>query len=217
MYVIVVNNIVRLGPLAWRSSYFQNFINDILNISSQPLPLQPPGEAIVITDTVKILPVRDTIIPEYNARSQYIHLITESISNDSVDILHHVDYKQIEVIKQELIAEIKNERYAREVCGFTTIIQDRSIHVDTTREGRLSYFNGASGHWKFAYFDQPVWISITDSDLNELVSKVKTYIQECFSWEIQEILKINQMSSISELENYIVPTHNRQDLLNSIR
>jgi hypothetical protein len=201
---------VHLGPMNWRPSFFQSVLRDDLDIEFKVPLSNDRGEAIIVNDIARIIPVIDIgITSEYNPKIQRLVGPKYNFSETSAEMYYDVEDKTVEVVKEELKPIIAANRYRYEVKGTTVIIQDKQLSVLTTREDRGLYLQayqlGKDGvNWKFG----SEFLTLSNADLATIVEAVSVHVQSVFDWESAKIAAIDACTTLEELNNLSLVSDN---------
>jgi hypothetical protein len=147
---------------------------------------------ISITDTIKILPARYDD-PDYDPRFEYLTNITHTITDTEVVFSHANVQKSLEQIKGERKAEVAPERWNKENTTVTVTINDNEITVSTSRDNRLSLVSkllSGDGPYNFK-FDDGVWVEISKTDLQTILTEIDSVVQAAFDWELAKLAEID--------------------------
>ena len=205
MFVIIHNNSVILGPMRWNRFRFENTIQEECEVSTS-LP-DTNQLAIVVSADVKILPVQGTQDPVFNPRIEFLHgpfwEFTDTIAISS----YQVEPYNIDAVKSQLKAESMDQRWKTEVAGTKSTIQGVEITISTSREDRHIFIQKFllmadldTVQWKFP----EGWLTLTKSDLNQIVTTSALYVQQQFDWESTKIAEIESCESLQQLDAIII-------------
>lgn len=201
-YVLVSNDSVITGPIPWNYRIFESSLQDDLDISFS-LPRQKTDEEpIVISPTVKILPVVFDPEPSYNSKIEFLHG-PFWIFSDEFAIGHYiVQNKNIEVVKNELKAKAASIRYTREVGGISVVVQGSSYTILTDRESRSVFaqalqLNADNVSWKF----KEGFLILNISDIQKIVNAVQAHVQSQFMWEANKVAEIDSALTLTALDS----------------
>lgn len=195
-------NLVHLGPMNWRPTFFQSCLRDDLEINFNVPLSNDSGEVIIVSDTVKIIPVRDIgLTSECNQKIQNIVGPYYNFFDTYAEMYYNVKDKSVEVVKSELKPIIAANRYRYEVMGVATTIQNKEVHLLTNREDRALYLQAYqlgkdNINWKFG----SEFLSLSNSDLGLIVQAVTTHIQSAFDWEASKYQEIDSKQTLEELD-----------------
>lgn len=199
-FILTENNQVISGPRPW-SKFAFGYVLDELGISYD-LPSTNDG-FISISDSVKIYPTRFETIPELNTKIQQLAGPFYTFSETEAVGHYEIANKEFESVINELIAIISDNRYKKETAGVTIAVQDQSIFVDTARDNRtlltqkfLLLGDNDTVQWKFP----EGWVTLTKTQLGELVTKLDAFIQEQFDWEVNTVSLLYNAKTLEELD-----------------
>lgn len=203
MYVLVANNSVLNGPKSWSPNSFRNTLVQELSIDYR-LPLnKTDNEPIIISETVKILPAV-LEYPEYNFKINYIHGPFWDFSNNFATGTFTVENHSLDFVKNDLIAKIAANRYDKEIAGVQHTVQNTIVTIETDRTTRNIFFQkyilmgeNDTVEWKFP----ERWLTLTKSELGNVVAAGASHIQNQFNWEVSKINEINSSTTLSALDS----------------
>ena len=204
MYVITHHNKIILGPVEWNASYFAAVLQNDLDLDSRPKIL--PSDVFKVP--FHILPdvyVRRAVIenPEYNPKIQKFGGISWTFDENNAYANYTIVDKDIDEVKGELKNIVSSKRWDREHVGTSLDIQGISVGVTTSRDQRrvfadklIAMQDGDVCSWKF----EDAWISLTKTDVIDIVRAIDRAVQEAFDWEINKIHQIHSCTSLTELD-----------------
>jgi hypothetical protein len=198
MFCLLENNYVVDGPYDWNSRKFQMILNDDHDINFS-LPLYN-SEVIVINDNLKLVPAFESI-PAYNAKIQQLSGRELTVNEDSVTVTYAVLDKALETVKAELKAIVASSRYAFEVGGTSTIINDVTLSLSTDRESRTILaqalqLGAFDKNWKFG----DVWLTLNQEQLVHVVTAIAEHVQSAYDWEKSVIDAIDAANDLQTLD-----------------
>ena len=97
-------------------------------------------------------------------------------------------------------------RRQKENVQIKLTINNTEIIVSTSREQRLAFVSkllSSSGPHIFK-FDNNVWLEITNSDLQNIITSIDNKVQEAFDWEYQKIQEIEACTIPEDVYNIIL-------------
>lgn len=208
MYAIVHKNRVVLGPLAWAQKYY----TDVLKIRHR-VQANIPGQAPIM------FPYRidaETTIhqvvenkPEIDAMVEYHYGPLWDLTNDVIVANYEVTPLPIESARNNFRALAAHERYKKEVSGVKVTVQGNEVTCDTSRDGRNIFLqkyslmsDGTTSNWKFP----ERWLTLTKSDLGQIVQAGSEHIQSAFDWEKDINDQIDTASTAEELKAIEIET-----------
>lgn len=191
MYALVNGQQLLLGPIAFNYRMINSELEDLevdFRVTSQDYQSVP----IIITEDIRILPaIRED--PEYDPRFEYLSNAIYEIKETEVIFRTTKIEKTLEQIKNEYKEGVKPERQRKENTTITVTIQDTPITVSTSRESRLELISkllGNDGPYNFK-FDSGIWLEITKTDLQHVISQIDLKVQEAFDWELSKLSEID--------------------------
>jgi hypothetical protein len=207
-FVLTKNSQVILGPVEWSSRFFENHLATIGNtVSSLPLTLTA---AMNVAPGISILPAT-LVEPSYNSKIQQLAGPFWSLTATTASGTYQVVDKNVEAVKNDLLAQVAADRYAKEIAGTTTVLQGVAVTLDTSRENRnvitqqyLLLDAGQTAHWKF----KEAWLNLTKAEFAQAVSAGVSHIQAQFDAERVKVSEITACSTLSQLDAVVMPTRN---------
>lgn len=201
---------VLLGPMEWRPRFFQSCLRDDLEIDFNVPLSNDTGEAIIVNDIARIIPVKDIgITADFNPKTQHLIGPFYNFYETYAEMYHNVQDKSIEVVKSELKPIIAANRYRYEVMGITVNIQDKDISILTTREDRGLYLQAFqlgtdNVNWKFG----SEFLTLSNTELSLIVESVVSHVQSAFDWESTKISEIDSLTTLEDLNNISLVSDN---------
>lgn len=205
-YLLVENKqTIHLGPTFWRHRFIQSELDDIGVVFTVP-PVEPNGH-LKITDTVEIFPVSSLYTPNHDSTYEQLSGPFWLFTDTEATGIYSVVQKPLETIKSELKALAAAERYKREVAGAKAIIQDQEVFVDTSRDGRNIFVqkyammsDTDTVKWKFP----EMWLTLTKSELGQIIAAGAAYVQSQFDWESGIIIQIDAANFVEQLKQITI-------------
>lgn len=204
-YVLINDGYVLNGPREWNYRSFESTLSDDLDIPVN-LPMQKnDSDPIVINATTRII-ASTMVYPDYNPKIEYLDGPYWTFEEDMSFATGNFQVKDqpIEYVKQTLIGRVAANRYVKESAGTTTVIQDKTVSIDTSREGRAIFVQAytlmaedSTLNWKFP----EGWFVLSKPELGQVVGAGATYVQTCFNWEESKTVEINNCTTLEELNN----------------
>lgn len=220
-YVVTDHNnqdFVILGPIEWKPRYMADIISD-----------ETGQKVTIINDDIEMVPY--DILPgirirycnvatvhqeNYDERIHHIQGPVWTYNNDgSATATWHQADKNIDLVKGELKNIIAANRYKKETSGFIATIQDKKVHIDTSRERRdafqskyLVLSEEEVVNWKFSNGILP----LSKSEILNVMSSINSHIQGCFDWETNKIAEINSCTTLEELISIELRTNPEESL-----
>lgn len=207
MFVLVHNNMVFAGPSDWDRNFFAAVAESRgIDLSSTPLPQTLERDAVIDIDAnTKIVPAIFDTIPGFDPMFEYRMGPLFEIQDRQVVVTYQIVEHPIETIKANITSKLAEMRYVKETTGASTTIQNVSITLDTTREGRNIFLQKYSlmgdsdtVNWKFP----ETWLTLTKLELGMIVFAGVTHIQAAFDWEMQKTQELAALTSVEDLRTF---------------
>jgi hypothetical protein len=201
MYAVIYDNRVLVGPMNWNRGMFQGALER--KGVQYSLPRTAPNNLpLTINEHAKIMQVEE-IKPELNALVEYYYGPLWDITETKAIANYEVHDTPIESARYNLKRLAAQERYKKEILGTTVTIQDNLVTIDTNRGAKdvfvqkylLISDSDTAVNWKFP----ETWLTLTKNDLGLCVAAVNQYIQQCFDWELNISVQIDQAQNKQEL------------------
>ena len=228
LFVIVKGTQVFLGPVTWNANWFRSTIKDDFGIDFIPLTTNDLGTPITVMDDIKILPVVEMNRPPLNELTQTYAGPFWNIGEESAAASFTVVDRPVDHVKGDLRNKISAIRYAKETQGLTISLNDQQILIPTGRDQRSTFMNGLAGTWKLKTMQTlqvpclprpgeepspellmttetvivegpPVWMNLTEENLNTINSQIKQHIQSAFDWEAARMIEVDAATTNEEL------------------
>ena len=185
MYALLDNNQIKVGPRQYAFSFFQDYLNK--NYIDYTLPFDyNNNDTIVINENIKLVYVQEPTIPSYNPLIEQLAGPFYDISEEPITGYYTVEPRYLDSIKNELIALVASKRYEKEMVGFDMVIQDNTVHINTTKEERATWHQMLTvigeGTIKFK-FSSSLWLELNLTDIQSIVAAIVNHVQNCFIWE----------------------------------
>jgi hypothetical protein len=207
-YALLRNNQIVVGPRDYRVSFFNQYLTE--NGVQSELPSVYSGtDPITINGTYQIVPVMDAIIPQYSTLTEQLVGPLWDTSVIPITGAYTVTDRDLTAAKNDLKERLANFRYKKETAGTTVNIQGQSVFVSTDRgDDRNIWFQSSvllpAGSTQMFKFPGDVWINLTKSDIDMVVSAITTTVQAAFNWENVQAIDIDAAQDKSALETILV-------------
>lgn len=207
MFVIVHNNHVILGPMAWNRYRFENEILTDCEVDVDLPDRNDDLSPIAVNDSIKILPVQGTQNPSYNKRTQRLDgpywTFTDTLATSS----YTAGYLPIPAVKNMMKDEVANARWKKENGTVTVTINGTERKFSTDKQTRSTfhqYIDLGLEHvnWKFSRDD---WGTLTQQEITTVFNAIMSYVKECYDWEFDKIAEIDAVDTHAELEAIEIP------------
>jgi hypothetical protein len=184
MYAVVYKNRVIVGPMSWNRGIFQGSLEkEKIQVT---LPRVAPQELpYVINEDAKIMEVEENR-PEMNPMVEYYYGPLWDVSGTRAVANYQVNDTPIESAKLNFKEQAAAERWKKENAGTKINIQNTEVTIETDRETRNIFIqkysimsDNESVNWKFP----EGWLTLTKTELGQVIGTGAAYIQGCFDWE----------------------------------
>lgn len=206
MYVLVHKERVLVGPRDWNRPMFEGAL-ERLKLTTM-LPRRDPQELPIVIDEDTYITNAVIVIPSHNEKIETYHGPYWNFENKSLAVgTYEIKEKQLGSIRELLINQTAAERYRREVAGTTAVIQDTTVTLDTSRDGRNVFIqkytlmgDSDTVNWKFP----EGWLTLTKSDLGIAVAAGVSHIQGSFDWEKAKVEEIEAADTATALDAIVI-------------
>lgn len=218
MYIIKNQNRVFLGPKIWNRDEFQRKIFTEAGIN---FPLQwanPNEKMIVVNDEISIWPVDFRDDPEINKRTEFLDGPFYDYDEETGRAEHYMVAADmtVELAIANLKDAIKDARKHMINRGISITINDTNYHI---KSDISAFANGIPGNWllkridsssdgdipgTYVYDTTEVWVTLTQDDLDSIVSTLKTHIQTQFDSEKIEFERVEALTTLEEIKNHVL-------------
>ena len=113
----------------------------------------------------------------------------------------------IEIVKNNLLAEVANNRWQKEVTAISRNVNDKQLTIYMDRGSRGEYAKALtlatdeySASWKFP----EGFVTLNKTDLQTIVNEVAAYVQSCFDAEAEKAVEINSKTTVEELRSIVL-------------
>lgn len=202
MFVIIHEGSVIKGPNPWNKLRFEEVLREECEVEYTLETRNDDSLPIIISDTVKILPVVGLPQPEYNPRTQYIHGPFWNFSDTVAEMYYTPEFYTVDNVKAFFMDKVTAHRYVKETSGVKVTIQGTEVSVDTGREARNIFVQAFSTlldtdtvNWKFP----ERWLTISKEELGTVISAGRDHIQSCFDWENTWHGRVNAATTLDAL------------------
>jgi hypothetical protein len=195
-------NMVHVGPMNWRPTYFKNALLDDLDIEFNVPLSNDSEECIIVNQSVKIMPVKDIgYTGECNSKIQFLQGPYYNYFEDRAEQYWTIQDKDINVVKSELKTIVAANRYSYEIIGVKLTLQGKEVTALTNRGDRDLYLQAYqmgkdNVNWKFG----AEFLTLSNAELGQVVSTVTTHVQNVFDWEAGKVSAIDSSVTLAELD-----------------
>lgn len=206
MYSLIHNSQLILGPIQWNYRLINAELEDLeINYKVSPRDYENVPIAADVGTKTYILPAV-LLIPEYDSRFQGVGNFEWTIVEENdipvrVEFNYSIGDKTLDQIKGEYKSQLAPIRRQKENTQITLTVNNTEILVSTSREQRLALVSklvSSPGPHLFK-FDNEVWVEITTTDLQNIITQIDNKVQEAFDWEYQKLQEIDACTTGQEV------------------
>lgn len=209
MYSLIHDSQLILGPVGYNYRMINSELED-LEIEYRVSPRDYENVPIHIDQKTHYIPAVQ-IIPQYDPRFQNVgnfewEIIKENDIPVRVEFTYPIIDKTLDQIKYEYKQQVAPIRREKENTIIEVTINEDTVPVSTTRESRLSYVSklvASPGPHKFK-FGEDMWLEITTTELEYIISQIDLKVQEAFDWEYAKLQEIDACTTGEEVYNVIL-------------
>jgi hypothetical protein len=210
MYALIHNSQLILGPIPYNYRMINGELEE-LEIDARVTPRDYENIPIRFDDLTFLVPVTQ-IIPEYDARFQSVGNFTWEIIQENeiwpsgVEMTYPISNKTLEQIKEEYKKQLPDIRRQKETQIIDVTINDTIVQVSTAREERVSFVSklvSSPGPHNFK-FENNVWLQITTTELEYVISQIDAKVQEAFDWEYTKVQEIDACETGEDVYNVVI-------------
>jgi hypothetical protein len=209
MYSLIHDSQLILGPIGYNYRLINAELEE-LEVEGKVTPRDYENIPLQIDENTYLLSVVQ-IIPEHDSRYQSLgnfewEIIKENEIPVRVEMTYPVYNKALETIKYEYKQQVSPVRKEKENINIEIELNGTTISVSTSRENRLVYMSkliASPGPHNFK-FGNDVWLQITTTELEYIISQIDLKVQEAFDWEYQKLQEIDACTTGEEVYNIIL-------------
>jgi hypothetical protein len=209
MYSLIHDSQLILGPIGYNYRLINAELEE-LEVEGKVTPRDYENIPLQIDENTYLLSVVQ-IIPEHDSRYQSLgnfewEIIKENNIPIRVEMTYPVYNKALETIKYEYKQQVSPVRKEKENINIEIELNGTTISVSTSRENRLVYMSkliASPGPHNFK-FGNDVWLQITTTELEYIISQIDLKVQEAFDWEYQKLQEIDACTTGEEVYNIIL-------------
>lgn len=202
MFVIVHEGFVIKGPNDWNKLRFEEVLREECEVDYKLETRNDDRNPIIISDTVKILPVVGLPQPEFNPRTEFLNGPFWNFTDTTAEMYYQVENLHVDVVKSFFMNKVTSHRYTKETSGVKVTIQDIEVSIDTSRESRNIFIQAFTTmndtdtlNWKFP----ESWLTISKADLGIAIAAGRDHIQSCFDWENNWLNRVNAAVTLDDM------------------
>lgn len=203
-YGLIDNGYIKVGPRDYIRVFFEDYLN------SRGITFDLPGsydslDPIIITDTIKIAPVIDPVIPSFDTPTQQLAGPFWNTNENPVTGWYDVVPVDLDVAKNKLKTLLAARRYEKENSNINVTIQDQTVSVSKQRgEPRNIWINILStmgdSDVKNYKFSNGTWIALTKTDVRTIADTIDQEVQAAFDWEFSYISNIDAATTATQIQ-----------------
>jgi len=209
MYALIHNSQLILGPIGFNYRMINSELEN-LGLLNRVLPNEYINVPIKFNDDTFLLQAIQNI-PFYDQKFKQIENFSwEIIKDNDIPVRVEMNYflidKTLQEIKDEYKKKLPELRKEKENTYIDVNIDGNVFSVSTNREDRLSYVSkliASPGPHKFK-FNSNIWLEITKTELQYIISQIDLKVQEAFDWEYQKTQEINACKTGQEVYDIVL-------------
>ena len=209
MYALIHNSQLILGPIQYNYRMINGELEE-LEIDARVTPRDYENIPIRFDDLTFLIPVVQ-LTPEHDTRFQSVGNFTWEIIQENdipvrVEMTYPISNKTLEQIKEEYKKQLPDIRRQKETQIIDVTINDTIVQVSTAREERVSFVSklvSSPGPHNFK-FENNVWLQITTTELEYVISQIDAKVQEAFDWEYTKVQEIDACETGEDVYNVVL-------------
>lgn len=209
MYALIHNSQLILGPIQWNYRLINGELED-LEVDARVSPRDYENVPFTFDENTYLIPAVQNI-PEYDGRFQSVgnfdwEIIQENDVPVRVEFTYPILDKTLDQIKQEYKSQLPDIRRQKETQIIDVTLGETTVQVSTSREERVSFVSklvSSPGPHNFK-FENNVWLQITTTELEYVISQIDAKVQEAFDWEYSKVQEIDACETGEDVYNVII-------------
>jgi len=209
MYALIHNSQLILGPIQWNYRLINGELED-LEVDAKVSPRDYENVPFTFDENTYLIPAVQNI-PEYDGRFQSVgnfdwEIIQENDVPVRVEMTYTISNKTLDQIKQEYKSQLPEIRRQKETQIIDVTLGETTVQVSTSREERLSFVSklvSSPGPHNFK-FENDVWLQITTTELEYVISQIDVKVQEAFDWEYSKVQEIDACETGEDVYNVVI-------------
>jgi len=190
-YAIVHNNQIRVGPRDYHTGFFKDYLEQ--NNVNYNFPFDAPIESLIINDEISLVPVQDTQIPDYHPVTEQLAGPFYEVNTTLITGTYNVVDVPIDAARNKMKEILAALRYFKENKVIDVTVQNTLVKIDTSRGSTRDFWTQTyllmgDNDTKLVKFINGVWLTLTKSDVNTILTAINTTVQDAFAWENQQII-----------------------------
>ena len=209
MYALIHNSQLILGPIQWNYRLINGELED-LEVDARVSPRDYENVPFTFDENTYLIPAVQNI-PEYDGRFQSVgnfdwEIIQENDVPVRVEMTYPISDKTLDQIKQEYKSQLPDIRRQKETQIIDVTLGETTVQVSTSREERVSFVSklvSSPGPHNFK-FANDVWMEITTTELEYVISQIDAKVQEAFDWEYSKVQEIDACETGEDVYNVVI-------------
>lgn len=209
MYALIHNSQLILGPIQWNYRLINGELED-LEVDARVSPRDYENVPFTFDENTYLIPAVQNI-PEYDGRFQSVgnfdwEIIQENDVPVRVEMTYAISNKTLDQIKQEYKSQLPDIRRQKETQIIDVTLGETIVQVSTSREERVSFVSklvSSPGPHNFK-FENNVWLQITTTELEYVISQIDAKVQEAFDWEYSKVQEIDACETGEDVYNVVI-------------
>ena len=209
MYALIHNSQLILGPIQWNYRLINGELED-LEVDARVSPRDYENVPFTFDENTYLIPAVQNI-PEYDGRFQSVgnfdwEIIQENDVPVRVEMTYPISNKTLDQIKQEYKSQLPDIRRQKETQIIDVTLGETTVQVSTSREERVSFVSklvSSPGPHNFK-FENDVWLQITTTELEYVISQIDAKVQEAFDWEYSKVQEIDACETGEDVYNVVI-------------
>ena len=209
MYALIHNSQLILGPIQWNYRLINGELEE-LEIDARVSPRDYENAPFTFDENTYLIPAVQNI-EQHDGRFQSVgNFDWEIIQEDDVPVRVEMTYaisnKTLDQIKQEYKSQLPDIRRQKETQIIDVTLGETIVQVSTAREERVSFVSklvSSPGPHNFK-FENNVWLQITTTELEYVISQIDAKVQEAFDWEYSKVQEIDACETGEDVYNVII-------------
>jgi len=203
-YGLIDNGYMKVGPRDYIRVFFEDYLKSCgieFDLPSSYDSLEP----IVISDTIKIAPVEDPIIPSFNIPTEQLAGPFWNTNENPVTGWYDVASVNLDFAKNKLKELLADKRYEKENANIDITVQSKTVSISKRRgPSRNIWINilttMGDADTKNYKFNDETWLVLTKSDIRSIADTINQSIQAAFDWELLFINRIDAATTATQIQ-----------------
>jgi len=209
MYALIHNSQLILGPIQWNYRLINGELED-LEVDARVSPRDYENVPFTFDENTYLIPAVQNI-EQYDGRFQSVgnfdwEIIQENDVPVRVEMTYTISNKTLDQIKQEYKSQLPDIRRQKETQIIDVTLGETTVQVSTSREERVSFVSklvSSPGPHNFK-FENDVWLQITTTELEYVISQIDAKVQEAFDWEYSKVQEIDACETGEDVYNVVI-------------